>query len=48
MATVSNQSVQTANRIYIMAQNNLIARAQSLTANRNYGTEGVYEIGSID
>lgn len=47
MATVSNQSVQTANRIYIMAQNNLIARAQSLTANRNYGTEGVYEIGSI-
>lgn len=47
MATVSNQSVQTANRIYIMAQNNLIARAQSLTANRNYGTDGIYEIGSI-
>lgn len=30
-----------------MAQNNLIARAQTLTANRNYGTEGVYELGSI-
>lgn len=47
MATVSNQSVQTANRIYIMAQNYIIGRAQSLTANRQYGTEGVYEIGSI-
>lgn len=47
MATVSNQSVQTSNRIYIMAQKNLIGRAQSLTANRQYGTEGVYEIGSI-
>lgn len=30
-----------------MAQNNLIARAQTLTANRNYGTENVYELGSI-
>lgn len=30
-----------------MAANNLIARAQTLTANRNYGTEGVYELGSI-
>lgn len=30
-----------------MAKNHLIARAQSLTANRSYGTEGVYEIGSI-
>ena len=30
-----------------MAQSNLIARAQSLTANRSYGTEGVYQLGSI-
>ena len=30
-----------------MARNHLIARAQSLTADRNYGTEGVYELGSI-
>lgn len=30
-----------------MAQSNIIGRAQSLTANRNYGTEGVYELGSI-
>ena len=47
MATVANQDVNTGNRIYVMAQSNLIARAQSLTANRNYGTEGVYELGSI-
>ena len=47
MATVSNQTVNTGNRIYITAKNNLIARAQSLTANRSYGTQGVYEIGSI-
>lgn len=47
MATVANQSVNTGNRIYIMAQNHLIARAQSLSANRSFGTEGVYELGSI-
>lgn len=47
LATVSNQTVNTANRIYIMAQNHLVARAQSLSASRNFGTEGVYEIGSI-
>lgn len=47
MSTVANQSVNTANRIYIMAQNHLVARAQSLSAQRSFGTEGVYEIGSI-
>lgn len=47
MATVANQSVNTANRIYIMAQSHLVARAQSLSAQRSFGTEGVYEIGSI-
>lgn len=39
--------MNTANRIYLMAGNNLVGRAQSLTANRSFGTEGVYEIGSI-
>lgn len=47
MATVANQTVNTGNRIYVMAKNHLIARAQSLTADRNFGTEGVYELGSI-
>lgn len=31
-----------------MAQNHLVARAQSLSANRSFGTEGVYELGSIN
>lgn len=48
MATEANQSVDTGNRIYVMAKNQLIGRAQSLTADRNYGTEGVYELGSIN
>ena len=48
MATLAKQTVETGNRIYIMAANNLIARAQTLTANRSYGTEGVYELGSIN
>lgn len=30
-----------------MAQNNVIGRAQTLTANIDYGTEGVYQLGSI-
>lgn len=30
-----------------MAQSNIIGRAQSLTANIDYGTEGVYQLGSI-
>ena len=48
MASISTQDVNTGNRIYIMAKNNLIGRAQSLTADRNFGTEGVYELGSIN
>lgn len=47
MSTVNNQAVNTAPRIYIMAQNHLVARAQSLSAQRSFGTEGVYEIGSV-
>lgn len=30
-----------------MAKNHLLARAQSLAATRSFGTEGVYELGSI-
>lgn len=30
-----------------MARNHVIGRAQTLTANRAFGTEGVYELGSI-
>jgi len=47
MARVADQSVQTGNTIYLMIENTPIGRAQSLTAERSFGTEGVYEIGSI-
>lgn len=47
MASLPDQSVSTGNRIYIMAKNTLIGRAQSLTSDISFGTEGVYELGSI-
>lgn len=47
MARVADQSVQTGNTIYLMIKTTPIGRAQSLSAERSFGTEGVYEIGSI-
>lgn len=47
MARVADQSVQTGNTIYLMIEQTPIGRAQSLSAERSFGTEGVYEIGSI-
>jgi len=47
MATLAKQTVETGNRIYIMIKNEVIGRAQSLTGDRSFGTEGVYELGSI-
>lgn len=47
MASINNQTVQTGNRIYIQIKNHVIARAQSLSGSRSYGTQGIYEIGSI-
>lgn len=47
MARVQDQSVETGNTIYLMIQNTPIGRAQTLTAQRSFGTEGVYEIGTI-
>lgn len=47
MASINNQTVQTGNRIYIQVKNHVIARAQSLSGSRSYGTQGIYEIGSI-
>jgi hypothetical protein len=47
MARVADQSVETGNTIYLMIQNTPIGRAQTLTAQRGFGTEGIYEIGSI-
>lgn len=47
MASIGNQTVSTGNRIYIMIKNHKIGRAQSLSGSRSYGTQGVYELGSI-
>ena len=47
MASINNQTVQTGNRFYIQIKNHVIARAQSLSGSRSYGTQGIYQIGSI-
>ena len=47
MATIDDQFVQTGNTIYLMINTTTIGRAQSLSAERSFGTTGVYEIGSI-
>jgi len=47
MASVTNQTVQSANTVYFMIKNVPIARAQNISAERSFGTTGVYQIGSI-
>lgn len=47
MAKLTEQSVETGNSVVIMVDTEIIGRAQSLTAERSFGTTGVYEIGSI-
>lgn len=47
MASQEKQSVVSGNTIELRIGNLVIGRAQSLDARRSFGTEGVYEIGSI-
>ncbi|AEW47487.1 virion structural protein [Bacillus phage B4] len=47
MASLANQTVQSANTVYFMIKNVPIARAQSISSERSFGTQGVYQIGSI-
>lgn len=47
MASISNQAVHTGNTIYLMINNKIIGRAQSASGERSFGTENVYQIGSI-
>lgn len=47
MASVRQQTVHTGNTILIKYNGITIGRAQGLDARRSFGTEGVYEIGSI-
>lgn len=46
MSTLAGQSIITGNRIYIMARNQLIARAQSITGEQQLGANYVREIGN--
>ena len=46
MADLNSQTVHTGNSISIRIKNYEVGRAQSLSAQRNYGTEGVYELGN--
>ena len=47
MASQKQQTVHSGNTIIIKYKGQAIGRAQGLDARRSYGTEGVYEIGSI-
>lgn len=47
MATQANQSVHSGNTVLLKVKGQVIGRAQSLDGRRSFGTEGVYEIGSI-
>ena len=47
MATVFEQTVHTGHTINIKIGNKIVGRMQGLDGDRSFGTEGVYEIGSI-
>lgn len=47
MATQANQTVVSGATILIKVKGTVVGRAQGLDARRSFGTEGVYEIGSI-
>lgn len=47
MATQANQTVHSGNTVLLKIKGTVIGRAQSLDGRRSFGTEGIYEIGSI-
>lgn len=46
-ASVDEQTVQSGHTLLFKFNGNVIGRAQGLEGDRSFGTEGVYEIGSI-
>lgn len=46
-ARQADQTVHSGNTVLLKVNGHIIGRAQSLDGRRSYGTEGVYEIGSI-
>lgn len=47
MATQAKQTVHSGNTVLLKVKGQVVGRAQSLDGRRSFGTEGVYEIGSI-
>ena len=47
MATQAKQTVHSGNTVLLKVKGVVVGRAQSLDGRRSFGTEGVYEIGSI-
>ncbi len=47
MADLNSQTVHTGNTVSIRIKNYEVGRAQSLSADRDFGTQGEYELGSI-
>ncbi|MDP4224903.1 MAG: hypothetical protein Q8910_00840 [Bacteroidota bacterium] len=47
MATQNDQTVHSGHTIYLKIGGTVIGKAQGLDAERSFGTEGIYEIGSI-
>ncbi|MMZ43507.1 hypothetical protein D1872_50590 [compost metagenome] len=46
-ASVDQQTVHAGHTINIKIENTIVGKAQGVDGERNFGTEGVYEIGSI-
>ena len=47
MATQKSQTVHSGCTVLLKVKGKVVGRAQSLDGRRSYGTEGVYELGSI-
>lgn len=47
MATSANQTVHSGSTVLLMINNKVVGRAQGIDGRRGFGTEGVYEVGSI-
>lgn len=47
MTTAANQSVHAGHTINIRIGSTIVGRVQGLDGDRSFGTEGIYEIGSI-
>ena len=46
-ATSANQTVHSGSTILLMIKNKVVGRAKGIDGRRSFGTEGVYEVGTI-